>query len=100
MDNDAKMLEQLGTALTTLQIKFRASSLADRIKLRPDLDDLLEKYSEYQSKLLDKGTMSTDDDLEEMEEITADIDAAAKKQELAAAIARTAAFIAIKVAAA
>ncbi len=98
MDNDAKMLEQMGTALTNLQIKYRASSLPDQMALRPALDELLEKYSDYQSDLLDKGIISTAADLAEMEQIEADIDAAAQKQELAAAIAKTAAFIATKMA--
>jgi hypothetical protein len=98
MDNDAKMLEQMGTALTNLQIKYRASSLADQMELRPALDELLEKYSDYQSKLLDEGIITKDSDLADMEEIKAAIDDAAKKQELAVAIAKTIAFIATKAA--
>ncbi len=69
MDNDAAMLDQMGTALTSLQIKYRASSLADQMEMRPALDDLLEKYSDYQSKLLDEGIISTAADLAEMEQI-------------------------------
>lgn len=98
MDNDAEMLEQLGTALTNLQIKYRASSLADRIALRPDLDELLKLYTDYQSKLLDEGIMTRNDDLAEMQKIQEAIDDAAEEQELAAAIAKTVAFIATKAA--
>jgi hypothetical protein len=98
MDNDATMLEQMGTALTNLQIKYRASSLADRMELRPALDKLLQKYTDYQARLLDEGIITKDADLVEMEEIKKAIDGAAQKQQLAAAIAKTAAFIATKMA--
>lgn len=85
MDNDAKMLEAMGTALTSLQIKYRACRLADRLELRSDLNQLLQDYADYQMRLLDEGGVTTDDDLEEMEEIKTDIDDAAKQEELAAA---------------
>ncbi|HKW28628.1 MAG TPA: hypothetical protein VJT54_04785 [Verrucomicrobiae bacterium] len=98
MDNDATMLEQMGTALTNLQIKYRASNLADRMALRPDLDKLLQQYTDYQARLLNEGIVTTDDDLAAMAQIKTDIDKAAQKEELAEAIINTAAFIAKKMA--
>jgi hypothetical protein len=97
MDNDATMLDQMGTALTNLQIKYRASSLQDRIELRPQLDKLLQDYTDYQSRLLDEGIITTEADLVEMAQIKKAIDSAAQKQQLVEAIAKTIAFIATKI---
>lgn len=98
MDNDVKMLEQMETALANLQIKYRASSLADRRVLKPALDELQEKYSDYQARLLDEKIITKDGDLTEMQEIQKAINDAGRKQELLAAIAKTAAFIVTKAA--
>jgi hypothetical protein len=94
MDNDATLLDQMGTSLTSLQIKYRASSLADRMELKPDLDKLLQQHIDYQARLLDEGIITTDADLAAMAQIKAGIDSAAQKEELIEAIAKTAAFIA------
>ncbi len=96
-DNDAVMLQKMGYAITDLEVKFRASSLEDRIAMRPSVEQLLNDYADYRMRLLKEGVITTDADLEEMKKIKKDIDSAAKKQELIKAIARTAAFIATKV---
>ena len=96
MDKDAIMIEQMGTALTSLQIKYRASKLADRVRLKPKLEKLLQDYTDYQLRLIDEGIITTDEDLEEMEKLKKAIDKAARAQHLAAAIAKTIAFIATK----
>ena len=97
MDNDAAMLQKMGDALTDLQVKYRASNLADRMALKPSLEELLQDYSAYQLKLIKEGTITTDDDLKAMDDIKSDIDEAAKTEELAAALAKTIAFIATKI---
>lgn len=50
--NDAKMLEQMGDALTNLQIKFRNSDVGDRMLMRSALEELLRDYNTYQLRLL------------------------------------------------
>ena len=97
MDNDATMLEEMGTALTALQLKYRASKLADRVELRPQLEKLIQDYTEYQLRLIAEGVLTTPADLEEMAQLKEAIEAAARKQQLAEAIAKTIAFIATKV---
>ena len=96
-DNDAVMLKQIGNAITDLEVKFRGASLQDRVVIRPSLEELLNDYADYRLRLLKEGVITTDKDLAEMKQIRAKIDAAAQKQELIKAIARTVAFIATKV---
>ncbi len=97
MDNDTKMLQEMGEALIDLQVKYRSSSLADRVTMKPALEELLADYANYQMRLIKEGVITTDEDLEEMAEIKQEIENAAKKEGLLKAIARTIAFIATKV---
>jgi hypothetical protein len=97
MDNDAVMLQKLGDAVTALQLKYRASLLADRMAMKASLDQLMEDYNTYQLKLLKEGIITTAADLAQMDKIKSDIDAAAKYQKLVAAMAKTIGFIATKI---
>ena len=97
MDNDTQMLETMGDALVDLQVKYRNSSLVDRMTMKASLEQLLEDYAEYQLRLLKEGVITTDADLKEMKQIQAEIDSAAESQKLLAALARTIAFVATKI---
>lgn len=97
MDRDAEMLQKMGNALVDLQVKYRNSSLSERMTMKPALDELIKDYAEYQLRLLKEGVITTDDDLKEMDEIKSEIDKAAKTEDLLKAIARTIAFVATKV---
>ncbi len=97
MDNDTIMLEKMGNALVDLQVKYRNSSLEDRMAMKPALEELLSDYADYQLRLLKEGVITTDDDLLEMDSIKKEIDQAAKKEEWLKIAARTIAFIATKV---
>jgi len=97
MDKDTEMLKKMGNALVDLEVKYRSSSLSDRVAMRPVLQELLEDYAAYQIRLLKEGVITTDEELQEMTEIRKEIDSAAKKQDLLKAIARTTAFIATKI---
>jgi oligoribonuclease NrnB/cAMP/cGMP phosphodiesterase (DHH superfamily) len=97
MDNDTKMIKEMGEALIDLQVKYRSSSLSDRMALKPALEELLADYAELQKRLIKEGVITTDEDLEEMTKIKEEIDRAAKQEGLLKVIARTIAFIAIKV---
>jgi len=55
---------------------------------------LTRDYVDFQLKLIQEGVITTDADLEEMEDIRREIDNAARTQEIVQAIARTIAFIA------
>ena len=93
MDNDAKMLKKLSDALIDLQVKYRASSFQDQKILLPTLKALFGEVAKYQIKLLDDGTIVNEADLAEMDEIKQNIDDAAERQQLLAAIGRTLGFV-------
>ena len=97
MDNDTKMLNELTAKVSTLDIKFKMSSFEDQATLGPLLSELFDDFVKFRIKLLKAGVITTDEDLQEMEGIKKEIDAAADKQALILAIARTVAFIATKV---
>ncbi|MFQ5604322.1 MAG: hypothetical protein ACE5HS_13725 [bacterium] len=97
MDKDAKILQEMGNAVIDLQVKYRNSTLSDRVSLKPTLEELLNDYAKYQLRLLKEGVITTDEDLQEMAKIRAEIDEAAQKQSLLKAIARTVAFVATKI---
>lgn len=96
-DNDAVMLQQLGNAVTDLEVKFRGASLEDRIALRPALEEMINDYTEYRFRLLKEGVIVGEQDLAEMKQIQSEVNAAAAKQDLMKAVARTVAFIATKI---
>lgn len=97
MDRDALMLQKMGNALIDLQVKYRNSSLSERMALKPALEELLNDYAEYQLRLIKEGVITTEEELKEMEEIQEEIDQAAKVEDMLKAIAKTIAFIATKV---
>jgi len=98
MDNDAKMLELLGNGLTALEVKYRATNdFATQQELEPQMEDLVEQYAALRRKLRQGPAMITDEDIAAMTEIRSEIDAAADKQSMLLAIARTAAFIGMRV---
>ena len=97
MDNDTKMLNELAAKVNTLDIKYKLSSFEDQAVLAPGLSELWDDYVKFRIKLLKAGVITTEADLAEMEEIKEEIDAAADKQSMILAIARTVAFIATKV---
>ncbi len=97
MDNDTKMIQEMGEAVIALQVKYRNSSLRARMTMKPALEELLYDYADLQMRLIKEGVITTDQDLEEMEDIKNEIDRAAKQEALLKVMARTIAFIATKV---
>lgn len=97
MDTDAKMLKELGNAVTDLQIKYRSSTLTERFEIKPVLIEAMDDYLVYQIKLLKEGIVTKDEDLDEMKKIKKEIDKAATKQKILAAIGKLIAFIALRI---
>ena len=97
MDNDAKMIKNLNHAIIDLQVKYRGCSLTERLQLKPALEELLNDFARYQIKLLKEGTITSESDQKEMKEIKAEVDSAADQQQIALAIAKTIAFVAMKI---
>ncbi len=98
MDNDARMLQLLSDSLTALELKYRATDdFATQRELEPQLEDLVARYSALRRKLREGPVIMTDEDIAGMTQIRNQIDAAADKQSMLLAIARTAAFIGMRV---
>jgi hypothetical protein len=97
-NNKALLLETMSDAINDLELTFHEASVADRIELRPKIEDLLQKYAGFRLQMLEDSESVTADDVDHMDQIKSQIDEAAKKQQIIAAIAKTAAFIATKVA--
>lgn len=51
-EKTVETLDRLGTALTTLQIDYRAGGLATRMSLSSDLEEALRDYSDHQLGIL------------------------------------------------
>ena len=97
MDRDTQMLQEMGNAVITLQMKFRNSPLADRMAIKPALEELLSDYADYQIRLLKEGIITSEQDLAEMADIRQEIEQAAEKEALLKAIGKTIAFVAVKI---
>jgi len=97
MDRDTQMLQEMGNAVITLQMKFRNSPLADRMAIKPALEELLSDYADYQIRLLKEGIITSEQDLAEMANIRQEIEQAAEKEALLKAIGKTIAFVAVKI---
>lgn len=97
MDKDADMLNILGNQITDLQVKYRALSLDEQMVIHPALMKLLQEYSQYQSKLLMIGIITTEADLIEIRAIKNAVNAAAKKMEMLTAIAKLISFVTVRI---
>ena len=98
MDNDAKMLQLLGNSLTDLEVKLRATNdFATQQELEPQIESLVDQITTLRKKLREGPVIMTDEDIAGMTDIQRQIDAAADKQSMLLAIARTAAFIGMRV---
>ena len=97
MDNDAEMLKRMGNQITNLQVKYRGLPLDEQMSVQPALKQLLEDYARYQAKLLMIGIITTEADLKEIREIKKEVDDAADKMDLLAAIGKLISFIVVRV---
>src|SRR5437868_173863 len=95
-DNKSKLLQVMSDAINDLEQEYHDSSVVDRVALQPPLEDLLTKYAELRLELIQSAQTITQADIDTMQHIKAEIDAAAQKQQLLAAIAKTVGFIATK----
>lgn len=97
MDKDSEMIKSMSNALIDLQVKYRSSHILDRMQLKHALEELINDIAKYQMRLLKEGTITTDADLVDMQQIKDEIDAAADKQQLLEAIGKTIGFVATKI---
>ena len=98
MDNDSTVLESSGASVVEVDVRYRAASFADKLLLKPERDRAFNAYSAARLKLLADGVICTGDDVQEMQEIRAEIEKAAQTQSLLVAIGKLVGFL-LKVAA-
>ncbi len=97
-DNDEIVLENAKEAAFALDKAYRrAVSDADldrMMKLKPQVDQAYDRYSQARLNLLKEGVLATDDDVAEMRRIRAEVDQAATTQTLIKGAIRFVTFIA------
>jgi hypothetical protein len=96
-DNKSALLQVMSDSINDLEQQFHDSTVADRVQLRPPLEALLQQYQTFRLSMLQDAETVSQADINQMQQIKAEIDAAAQRQDLLAAIAKTAAFIATKI---
>ena len=97
MANTDDLKTALKYAFIDLQVKREESSALDQLYINKELDKLADQIAKLNNDELKAGTIVTDADMADMAEIKKEIDAAADKQQLIAAIAKAVAFVAKKV---
>jgi hypothetical protein len=97
MDKDAEMLKRMGNQITDLQVKYRGRPSDEQMMVHPALKPLLEEYARYQGKLLMIGIITTDEDLKEAKPLKKEVDNAADKMHLLAAIGKLISFVVVRV---
>jgi len=97
-DNDQSVLEEAKEAAFSLDKAYRRAvreaDLNKMTKLKPKINKAFDEYSQARLKLLEQGVLATDEDLDEMRRIRAEIDEAATTQALVEGAIKFAAFIA------
>jgi hypothetical protein len=97
MDNDAKMLQLLSNSRSQHEVNYRATyDFATQQELEPQIEELVSKYSDLRRKLREGPVIMTEQDIAGMTQIRDEIDRAADKQSMLLAIARTVAFIGLR----
>lgn len=93
MDRDAEVLKAANQAVISIDLKYRASTFGDQLKLKPERDKAFNAYSAARLKLLEEGQICTADDVAEMKALRDEVKQAAKRQSLLAGIVKVAAFL-------
>ena len=93
MDNDEIIITKAAATATSIDIKYKRASPTDKVILKPKRDKAFSAYARARLKLLEEGTLCTNDDVQEMNEIRKQVANARKIQSLVIAIGRFVAFL-------
>lgn len=94
MDTDEIIVKKAAAAATSIDVKYKRSSPTDKVLLKPKRDEAFSAYAAARLKLLEDGTISTDADVAEMNEIRKQIGNAKQRQSLIIAAGRLVGFLA------
>ena len=93
MANDEIIITKAAAATATIDIRYKRASSTDKVILKPARDKAFSTYARARLKLLENGTVSSEDDLQEMGEIRRQVSNARKTQSLVIAITRFVGFL-------
>ena len=92
-DNDSIVLKDLGETVTMIDVQYRLAEPADRIDMKEERDRALAEYGKARDKLLADGVICTDEHIVEMRKIKAEIEQAAKAQQIIQGMLRLVKFL-------
>ncbi len=93
MENDEIILEKAAATVAAMDIQYKRAAPTDRVILKPERDRAFSAYAEARLKLMEAGTVASEDDVQEMGEIRRQVSHARKAQSLVIAIGRLAGFL-------
>jgi len=98
IDNDEIVLEDAKEAAFSLDKAYRRAiqrrDLDSMVKLKPQVDEAYDRYSQGRLNLMKEGVLATDGDIAEMRRIRAEIEQAATTQSTIQGAVKFVAFIA------
>ena len=92
-DNDDQVLENARAATQETDIRYKAADLDGKVMLKSPRDKLFSAYAAARIELLEAGVIATDQDVQRMIALRAEIDQAATNQLLAEAALNAAKFL-------
>lgn len=93
MENDEIILEKAAATVATMDIRYKRAAPTDKVILKPERDRAFSAYAGARLKLMEAGTVSSEDDVQEMGEIRRQVSHARKTQSLVIAIGRFVGFL-------
>jgi len=92
-DNDSIVLKDIGETVAMIDVQYRLAEPADRIDMKENRDKVLAEYGDARDKLLADGVICTDEHIVEMRKIKAEIEQAAKAQQIIQGMLRLVKFL-------
>lgn len=93
-DTDALTLQEASTAVSTIDQRYRAANINDKIKLKPKRDEAFNAYTAARLQLLEGGVITTQEDVDAMNDLRKEVEDAAETQALIVAAGRVVFFLA------
>jgi hypothetical protein len=93
MDNDEIIISKAAATATSIDIKYKRASPTDKVILKSERDKAFSAYAGARLKLLEEGTISSNADVDEMNDIRKQVGNARKQQSLIIAIGRFVGFL-------
>lgn len=90
MASKEELADAAREAAASTEAKYQSLSPMERVAAKPKRDEVLRKHQEAELSLLNEAVLVTDDDVQAMRDLKAEIDAAADQQQFLIAIGKLA----------